>query len=76
MIADKYQDELEEKQHEEAISRLCQEYPEQKELIRRQYFENLDPLITDARIRTYLPIFVSRKVKTVLQGLPYRGHSQ
>ncbi len=62
-----YQDELEKNQHEEAINRLCDEYPQQCELIRKSYFENLEPLISDASIRTYLPIFVSRKVKNSLE---------
>ena len=58
-----FQDEIERNQHEEAINRLCDEYPEQCELIRQNYLANLEPLLADASIRTYLPIFISRKVK-------------
>ncbi len=62
-----FQDDIEQSQHEEAISRLCTEYPAQSELIRKNYLETLEPLIADACIRTYLPIFVSRKVKSFLE---------
>lgn len=62
-----FQDETEKYQHEEAMSRLCAEFPEQKEQISRSYRENLKHLISDASIRTYLPIFVSRKVRDGLR---------
>ncbi len=58
-----FQDDIERNQHEDAINRLCDEYPEQRELIRKNYQESLVPLLAVASIRTYLPIFVSRKVK-------------
>ena len=64
-----FQNELEEQQHEAAIDRLCDEYPEQSELIRQNYYQNLAPLLSDATIRTYLPIFVSRKVKDTLENI-------
>ncbi len=67
MIEPRYHDELEAKQHEEAMNRLCEEFPDQQEFIRKNYLETLDPLIVDASIRTYLPIFVSRQVKARLQ---------
>jgi hypothetical protein len=63
-----FQDDIEMHQHEEAIDRLCNEYPDQCELIRENYLKNLEPLIADASIRTYLPIFVSRKVKNGLEN--------
>lgn len=62
-----FQDELEKSQHEDAINRLCQQHPEQCDLIRDSYLENLGPMIGDASIRTYLPIFVSRKVEEELK---------
>ncbi len=58
-----FQDDIEKNQHEEAINRLCEQYPEQQELVRSNYLAELEPLMADASIRTYLPIFVSRKVK-------------
>lgn len=62
-----FQDEIEKNQHEEAINRLCEQFPNQQDMIRSSYLENLEPLIADATIRTYLPIFVSRKVKSALE---------
>ena len=61
-------DEVEKNQHEAAISRLCDEYPAKCEFIRKSYLENLEPMIADASIRTYLPIFISRKVKDTLEN--------
>lgn len=63
-----FQDETEKNQHEEAINRLCDQYPNQQDAIRTSYLENLEPMIADATIRTYLPIFVSRKVKDNLKN--------
>lgn len=51
-----FQDDIEKNQHEKEINRLCEEYPEQCELIRKNYLSNLAPLLADASIRTYLPI--------------------
>ncbi|WP_321372430.1 hypothetical protein [uncultured Desulfuromusa sp.] len=62
-----FKNELEEKQHEEAIRNLCEEHPEKQQYIREQYLEALEPMISDAQIRTYLSIFATRKVKTLLQ---------
>ncbi len=61
-----FKNELEEKQHEEAIRTLCQEYPEKQQFIRNSYLDTLEPMIFDAQIRTYLSIFVIRKVKALL----------
>lgn len=61
-----FKNELEEQQHEEAIRSLCQEYPEKQQFIRENYLETLEPMIIDAQIRTYLSIFVTRKVKALL----------
>jgi hypothetical protein len=64
-----FKNEIERNQHEEAINRLCDEFPKQSDLIRKYYLENLESLIADASIRTYLPIFVSRKVRKHLDNL-------
>lgn len=62
----KYKNELEEKQHEEAIRTLCQEYPEKCQFIRENYLDTLKPMIFDAQIRNYLSIFATRKVRALL----------
>ena len=61
-----FEDERELKQHEDAIDRLCQEHPDQCDLIRDTYLQHLEPMLSEARIRTYLSIFVSRKVTAEL----------
>lgn len=61
-----FKNELEKQQHEDAIRSLCQEYPEKQQFIRENYLETLEPMIIDAQIRTYLSIFVTRKVKALL----------
>ncbi|SHJ17362.1 Protein of unknown function [Malonomonas rubra DSM 5091] len=62
-----FQDDIEKNQHEEAINRLCEQFPGQQDQVRKNYLANLEPMIADASIRTYLPIFVSRKVKDYLE---------
>lgn len=62
-----FQDDVEKNLHEEAIKRLCDQYPGQQALIRKHYLENLEPQIANATIRTYLPIFISRKVEQSLK---------
>jgi hypothetical protein len=59
---------MEAKQHEEAIKSLCQEYPEKQQFIRENYLDTLKQMILDAQIRTYLSIFVTRKVKELLHS--------
>jgi len=67
MNGDLFRDDREKKQHEEAIKLICRQYPEQQEFIRRSYLEKLIPLSSDARIRTYLPIIVTRQVLGLLE---------
>ncbi len=62
-----FRNEVEAKQHEEAVSSLCQLYPQQCEFIQQRYEELLAPLIAEASIRTYLPIFISRQVSGLLE---------
>ncbi|MEA3363885.1 MAG: hypothetical protein U9Q61_11545 [Thermodesulfobacteriota bacterium] len=66
MTSTMFKNELEENQHEEAIKVLCQEYPERCQFIQKNYLDTLKPMIFDAQIRTYLSIFVTRKVKALL----------
>lgn len=61
-----FKDKLEEKMHSDAIDVLCHEYPDKQQFIREKYLNTLRPMISDAQIRTYLPIFVTRKVKSLL----------
>jgi len=62
-----FKDNLEQQQHEKAISGLCQLYPGQDEFIRQRYIENLAPLIVGAKIRNYLTILTVRKVVRLLE---------
>jgi hypothetical protein len=61
-----FQTQLEQKQHEHAIRSLCQQYPGRDEFIRLRYVENLTPLLSGAKIRTFLTILTVRKVKRLL----------
>lgn len=63
-----FKNKLEEKQHEEAIKYLCEEHPDKEQYIRENYLQALEPMISDAQIRTYLSIFATRKVKTLLKS--------
>ena len=53
--------------HEEAMDRLCEEYPDRREFIRDTYSEILKRVAADATVHTYGPIFISREVKTLLK---------
>jgi hypothetical protein len=61
-----FQDDREKEQHWEAINRLCQEFPGKEDLVHNCYWEFLAPLITQATIRNYLTILVTRKVRMFL----------
>ena len=63
-----FRDEYEAEQHEAAIAALCERFPQDRDFIRRQYEKLLEPLILDASIRTYLPIFVSRQLTGQLRS--------
>ena len=60
-------DEAEKTKHEDAIYRLCQEFPDKADFIRSSYLEVLERVATEATIRTYLTILVTREVKTLLR---------
>ena len=53
--------------HEEAMDRLCEEYPDWREFIRDSYSEILERVAADATVHTYVPILISREVKTLLK---------
>ncbi len=61
-----FQDDREKTQHLEAINRLCQEFPGKEDFVQQCYWEFLAPLITQATIRTYLTILVTREVRMFL----------
>jgi hypothetical protein len=60
-------DETEKTQHEDAIHRLCEEFPDKVDFIRRSYLEVLERVAAEATIRTYLTILITREVKTLLR---------
>lgn len=62
-----FRNDVEEHQHEQAIQRLCQQYPDRQDFIRQSYLANLEPLSSEATVRTYLSIFVSRQVQMLLK---------
>ena len=45
---------IEKNQHESAIERLCEEYPDQCRTIRTNYEKELEEMLEDATIRSYL----------------------
>ena len=63
-----YEDEAEQKQHFMAIQRLIKNvrFPEPE--IRHLYEDVLKEFKSEARIKTFLPILVSRKVKELLDA--------
>jgi hypothetical protein len=61
-----FQNDQEKTNHEDAINRLCQEYADREEFIRDNYMGMLDEYVPQATIRTYLPIIISREVKSLL----------
>ncbi len=61
-----FQNDVEKHQHENAVEVLCNQYPEQCELIRSSYEEKLYKLLPEATIRSYLPIFISRDIRRAL----------
>lgn len=58
---------MEKAKHEEAIERLCSEFPDRSDFVRSCYLEVLGKVATDATIRTYLPVLITREVKTLLK---------
>jgi len=63
-----YEDETEQKQHFSAIQKLVRDVSSSEEEIRHLYEDVLKELKSEARIRTFLPILVSKKVKELLDA--------
>ncbi len=61
-----YEDEAEQKQHFSAIQGLVRDVPFPEEEIRPLYEDILKEFKSEARIKTYLSILVSKKVKELL----------
>lgn len=67
-----FEDEGEKSQHESALARLIESFPDQRDQVHRLYVETLREFAADATIRSFLSIFVIREVKGALCGGPER----
>jgi hypothetical protein len=63
-----YEDETEQKQHFSAIQRLVRDVRSPEEEIRHLYEDVLKEFKSEARIKTFLSILVSKKVKELLDA--------
>jgi hypothetical protein len=63
-----YEDEAEQKQHFSAIQRLVRDVRSPEEEIRPLYEDVLKEFKSEARIKTFLSILVSKKVKELLDA--------
>jgi acyl-[acyl carrier protein]--UDP-N-acetylglucosamine O-acyltransferase len=63
-----YEDEKEQKQHFSAIQRLVRDVHSPEEEIRHLYEDVLKEFKSEARIKTFLSILVSKKVKELLDA--------
>jgi len=63
-----YEDEAEQRQHFSAIQRLVRDVRSPEEEIRLLYEDVLKEFKSEARIKTYLSILVSKKVKELLDA--------
>lgn len=63
-----YEDETEQKQHFSAIQKLVGDVNSSEEEIRHLYEDVLKEFKSEAKIRTFLPILVSKKVKELLDA--------
>jgi len=63
-----YEDEAEQKQHFSAIQRLVMDVRSPEEEIRHLYEVVLKQFKSEARIKTFLSILVSKKVKELLDA--------
>ncbi len=61
-----FKNDVEKNQHETAIAALCDQFPEQSQLIRSYYEEQLAKRLPKAAIRSYLPIFISKDIERAL----------
>ena len=58
-----FENDVEKNQHEGAIEMLCEQFPGQCGQIRVSYVEQLSEILPEATIRSYLPIFIARRIK-------------
>jgi len=63
-----YEDEAEQRQHFSAIQRLVRDVRSPEDEIRLLYEDVLKEFKSEARIKTYLSILVSKKVKELLDA--------
>ena len=63
-----YENETEQKQHFSAIQKLVRDVSSSEEEIRHLYEDVLKEFKSEAKIRTFLPILVSKKVKELLDA--------
>jgi len=63
------QEEAEKKKHQQSMEELCRFLNMPLEQIAKAYLQELDVMKRTARIKDYLPILVSRKVKNFLRHL-------
>jgi hypothetical protein len=63
-----YEDETEQKQHFSAIQKLVKDVSSSEEEIRPLYEGVLQEFKNEAKIRTFLSILVSKKVKEILHA--------
>ncbi len=69
-----FSNDVEKNQHESALQLLCEEFPAQSQQVTELYENELAAMITEATIRSYLPIFISRKVREVIGAENKRPH--
>ena len=53
--------------HREAIESLCRKHPGKADFARTSYEEILQKVSSEATIRTYLTILISREVETLIR---------
>jgi len=63
MTSSLFKNEAEENHHKNAVQVLCEEYPDYSQFIHDIYLELLSASLPTATIRSYLPIFISRRVR-------------
>ena len=63
-----FQDPAEKIQHQRALERLCEEFPEIREKLPELYEQVYSELAPGATIRTYISIFISRELRENLRS--------
>lgn len=58
-----FQNDVEKNQHENALEALCDRYPDRRDEISSAYEQQLTEQLPDAAIRSYLPIFITKKIE-------------